>query len=183
MQSEIQLPALVQQILCCPRCRANLELVSSEQYQCNNFGCNCLFPVIDGIPILIDEDASIFYIDDFLSHRNLFFDLSTENPVKQVIKRFIPNLSRNIKAVRNYQKFVDFLLNQTNSPKVLVLGGSILGKGMEVVAKCPAIELVESDVSFGPRTNIIFDAHSIPFKSDSFDGVIVQAVLEHVLAA
>jgi SAM-dependent methyltransferase len=181
MQSEIKLPALVQPLLRCPRCRENLELMGSEQYQCNNFECNSLFPVIDGIPILVDEDTSIFYIDDFKSHRNLYFDLSTENPVKQVVKRFIPILGMNIKAERNYQKFVDFLLKQSSSPKVLVLGGSILGKGMEVVVKYPEIALVESDVSFGPRTNIILDAHSIPFKDDSFDGVIVQAVLEHVV--
>jgi SAM-dependent methyltransferase len=76
---------------------------------------------------------------------------------------------------------VKLLLAQSNSPKVLVLGGSILGKGMEVVVKYPEIVLVESDVSFGSRTGVILDAHSIPFKDDSFDGVIVQAVLEHVV--
>ena len=181
MQSEIKLPATIQPLLCCPRCRANLGLISSEQYKCHNFECNLLFPVRDGIPILIDEDASIFSIDDFLSRHNLYFDLATQNPVKHFIKRLIPNTSRNIKTVNHYQDFVKLLLAQSNSPKVLVLGGSILGKGMEVVVKYPEIVLVESDVSFGDRTGVILDAHSIPFKDDSFDGVIVQAVLEHVV--
>jgi SAM-dependent methyltransferase len=45
----------------------------------------------------------------------------------------------------------------------------------------PDIELVDSDVTFGPRTKLVFDAHSIPFEDNSFDGVIVQAVLEHVV--
>jgi len=40
---------------------------------------------------------------------------------------------------------------------------------------------IESDVSFGPRTKIIFDAHSIPFADHYFDCVIIQAVLEHVV--
>lgn len=181
MQSEIKLPAVIQPLLCCPRCKANLKLISGEQYQCNNAECNLSFPVIDGIPILIDENASIFLIDDFLSHHNTFFDLAPKDPAKQFIKQFIPDIGRNIKAVSNYQNFVRILLTQSNHPKVLVLGGSILGKGMEVVVKYPEIMLIESDVSFGERTNIILDAHSIPFQNDLFDGVIVQAVLEHVV--
>ncbi len=59
--------------------------------------------------------------------------------------------------------------------------GSIVGEGMEALIGHPNIELVESDVSFGPRTTVIGDAHSIPFDDNSFDGVIVQAVLEHVV--
>jgi SAM-dependent methyltransferase len=181
MQSEIKLPAIIQPLLCCPRCKKNLKLISLEQYQCESIECNLLFPVMDGIPVLIDEDSSIFLIDDFLEHHNTFFDLKPKNPVKQFMQRFIPDIGRNIKAVHNYQEFVNILLKQSNHPKVLVLGGSILGKGMEVVVKCSEIVLVESDVSFGERTNIILDAHSIPFQNDSFDGVIVQAVLEHVV--
>ncbi|NJK58772.1 MAG: methyltransferase domain-containing protein [Pleurocapsa sp. SU_5_0] len=182
MQSELQLPVLVQPLLCCPRCRGNLKLLGSEQYQCKNLECNLLFPVRDGIPILIDEEASIFSIDDFLYSQNIYFDLTPQNPVKQFIKRFIPGTSRNVKAVSNYQHFIKLLLTQSNLPNVLVLGGSILGQGMKVVVEYPAeIVLVESDVSFGPRTDVIFDAHSIPFKDNSFDGVIVQAVLEHVV--
>jgi SAM-dependent methyltransferase len=36
-------------------------------------------------------------------------------------------------------------------------------------------------VSFGERTRLICDAHDIPFQDGSFDGVIAQAVLEHVV--
>jgi SAM-dependent methyltransferase len=56
-----------------------------------------------------------------------------------------------------------------------------VGKGMEAILSIPSIEIIESDVSFGPRTALICDAHDIPFDDNSFDGVIVQAVLEHVL--
>jgi ubiquinone/menaquinone biosynthesis C-methylase UbiE len=52
---------------------------------------------------------------------------------------------------------------------------------MEVLADATDIELVETDVSFGPRTQLICDAHDIPFQDGSFDGVVAQAVLEHVL--
>lgn len=130
---------------------------------------------------MFDEDTSIFYIDDFLSRHNIYFDLAPKHPVKQFIKRFIPDISRNIKAVDNYQNFLQLLLTQSNHPKILVLGGSILGKGIKIAGEYPEIVLVESDVSFGELTDIILDAHSIAFQNDSFDGVIVQAVLEHVV--
>ena len=52
---------------------------------------------------------------------------------------------------------------------------------MKALANNSSIELVESDISFGPRTRLICDGHDLPFKDKSFDGVICQAVLEHVV--
>ena len=77
--------------------------------------------------------------------------------------------------------FGDVLLKQTPNPRVLVIGGSIVGQGMETLVNNAAIEFVDSDVSFGPRTMLVCDAHDLPFEDQSFDGVIVQAVLEHVV--
>ena len=42
-------------------------------------------------------------------------------------------------------------------------------------------DFVETDVSLGPRTQLVLDAHQIPYAAGSFDAVVVQAVLEHVL--
>lgn len=52
---------------------------------------------------------------------------------------------------------------------------------MGPLAQNGSLELVDTDVSFGPRTMLICDAHDIPFQDESFDGVIAQAVLEHVV--
>lgn len=52
---------------------------------------------------------------------------------------------------------------------------------MEGLASEPRIQLVDTDVSFGPRTQLICDGHDLPFESNSFDGVVVQAVLQYVL--
>lgn len=67
------------------------------------------------------------------------------------------------------------------SPKVLVVGGAFLGQGMETLVDNPHVELIETDVSFGPRTMLICDAHDLPFEDELFDGAIAQAVLEHVV--
>jgi SAM-dependent methyltransferase len=51
---------------------------------------------------------------------------------------------------------------------------------MQAVADAD-LELVETDVALGPRTQIVCDAHTLPFADQTFDGAIVQAVLEHVV--
>ena len=45
----------------------------------------------------------------------------------------------------------------------------------------PGYCVVASDIYFGARCNIIADGHSLPFQAGSFDAVICQAVLEHVV--
>lgn len=181
MPHHIQLSEKIQKILCCPICQTNLKPYE-ENYQCQNPECSFSFPTKHGIPILINEVSSVFSIKDFINERDTFFNLSyTENPIKQQLRKLIPDISKNVKAKTNYKKYAELLLAQSEKPIVLVIGGSILGEGMESITSHPSIELVESDISFGPRTHVICDAHNIPFKNNSFDGVIVQAVLEHVI--
>jgi SAM-dependent methyltransferase len=128
----------------------------------------------------LNEKGSVFSINDFVSQRDTTFNLP-KSKFKEVLLRLIPNISENIKARKNYDRLVSLLLSQSASPRVLIIGGSILGQGMEPLVQNRSLELVESDVSFGPRTMLICDAHDIPFEDETFDGVIVQAVLEHVV--
>jgi uncharacterized protein YbaR (Trm112 family) len=179
-QTKLKLSPIVQSILRCPICNSELEL-RSEDSHCINPQCQALFPIKNGIPILIDENASIFSIDDFVKERNLFFDLSPQNKFVENLKKMLPSISLNIKAKSNYEHFYKQLHMRCIHPKVLVIGGSILGKGIEKLVANQDIEIVETDVSFGSRTTLICDAHSIPFAGSSFDGVIIQAVLEHVV--
>jgi len=44
-----------------------------------------------------------------------------------------------------------------------------------------SIELVGIDVYASPHTALVADGHKLPFEDGMFDGVWVQAVLEHVL--
>src|SRR5437868_9372134 len=153
MQSSIKLSETAQQLLRCPICKAKLELLG-EQCQCKNPKCNFLFPIINGIPILIDEDHSVFSIGDFVNQRNTTF-YQTLNNLERAVIRFAPQISRNIKGRENYKKLAKLLLAQSSTLKVLVIGGSILSKGMEAITAHPCIELIDSDVTFGPRTTVV----------------------------
>jgi len=44
-----------------------------------------------------------------------------------------------------------------------------------------SIEIIVSDIAIAPTTHICLDAHAIPFIDGSFDAIVAQAVLEHVV--
>ena len=136
-----------------------------------------LYPIIDGIPILINEENSLFSIKDFMSKRTTTI-LFGKSKIKAAIRKIIPSISLNIKARDNYHELVTII---PDNSVILIIGGSIQGNGIEEIYSNESYEIIESDVSFGPFTKIISDAHNIPFENGIFDCVIIQAVLEHVL--
>lgn len=176
---ELKLNHHVRERLCCPRCRSSL-VWSPTNALCSSTECGRNFPIIHGIPVLIDESKSIFDIADFVERSETTFRTS-DRLLKDTFKGVMPRIGHNIHAARNYLRFAKEVLAGSPRALVLVVGGGMLGKGMESLIDNPAIELVETDVALGPRTALIGDSHDIPFVDRSFDGVIVQAVLEHVL--
>jgi len=180
MNSDIKVSETVQALLRCPVCHAKLRNFIGE-FVCSNDECDIHFPLVSGIPVVLNECNSIFSIGDFVSGGGGFFRNARVGNLKKIARRFAPTLDSNNKAKKNYDRLVGLLLKRSAFPRVLVIGGSKLGKGIESLASNASIDLIETDVSFGPHTKLICDAHDIPFKDQSFDGVIVQAVLEHVL--
>ena len=191
MQSELKLPNATATLLRCPRCHADL-VQAREQLCCTDASCSLKFPVIDGIAVVINEAASVFTFDDFISNRETTLVRNRPGPLKNMLEKILgperfvhfktavrsalPTISKNIKGATNYSNLARLLLKSNSQPRVLILGGGIVGQGMEPLLNNPAIEFVESDVSFGPRTKLICDAHDIPFKDGTFDAIIAQAV-------
>lgn len=180
MNSKVKLTESNQKFFCCPVCQSEL-IFNNQQFECTNTQCQTHFPVVDGIPVFINESNSIFTIGDFLNHQSTTFNLKPKSKIKQLVTKLLPEIDVNVKTKKNYEKFAEQIQKQNENPKILVIGGSILGEGMEAILSIPSIEIISSDVSFGPYTALICDAHDLPFEDNSFDGVIVQAVLEHVV--
>ena len=44
-------------ILACPVCKTSLSLAGAEKLKC--FTCNRSYPIRDGIPILLEEEATL----------------------------------------------------------------------------------------------------------------------------
>ncbi len=163
-------------LLACPNCKGPLE--HGEQLVCA--GCDIDYPVLAGVPVLINEARSLFSVSDFVEKRSTTYG-EPAGGWKKFILRFVPSISINIGSKENYSAFFSKVLEVNRSPRVLIIGGAIEGQGLDTGLLDPAIDLVETDVAFGERTGLICDAHDLPFFDGSFDGVIAQAVLEHVV--
>jgi SAM-dependent methyltransferase len=128
---------------------------------------------------LINEDTSVFRINDFLEHRQTTFQHGGK--LKALVNRLLPDTGVNLKARENYRKLEGLLLKDAVRPRVLVVGGGVLGEGLDAIIANDDIEFLQSDVSMEPRTQLICDSHDLPFADERFDGVVIQAVLEHVV--
>ena len=166
----------------CPICHSGLDS-SGYKLICQNDDCHAEFPVVDGVPVLINESRSLFSISDFVKHDDTFFKAPDSKlfAIGMKILEHLPSINGSIGTRERYTKMAEMLLKETPNPVVLIVGGSIIGYGMEEFLKNPAIRFVETDISFGPRTQMICDSHDIPFPDGTFDGVVAQAVLEHVV--
>ena len=173
-----KLSAELEALLVCPRCKSGME-IGPDGCRCTDCECGVRYPLCNGVPVLFNETESLFSIAGVLSGRDKPFP-TPASELRQRLSRLAPTLHRNVNGRRNYVAFAMHLLGQCESPRVLVIGSRVLGEGMEALTQNPRIEVVESDVEVGPRPAVLFDAHDIPFDDASFDGVIVQAVLEHV---
>lgn len=142
----------------CPACHGPLVELACD-------ACGRRYERVNDVPILLDDSSSSFRAE---------LGGGIERPPGW--GRYLPRLGQNLKAARNYAA----LASKLQGPRVLVVGGRVLGDGMEELARRP-LELVETDIALGPRTQIVCDAHNLPFADDTFDGVVAQAVLEHVV--
>lgn len=165
----------IQQKLLCPATKTKLTI--NGDWLESAIHPDIRYPVVNDIPVLINNENSIFSINDFISNVNTTFELD-ESWIRRVVKRYMPKITHNIKAKKNYTELTTLL---PPAAKILVIGGSIKGQGMDGLYSTDSFEIVGSDVSFGPYTKLICDAHDIPFEDETFDCVIVQVVLEHVL--
>ncbi len=114
----------------CPKCLSQLSEVENL-LSCQNTSCLKKYPILNDIPILINEESSIFIIQDFLDYKETTFSLR-KSKLEAIAKKIIPSISINIKAKANYKKLLSLLLKQTLQPKVLIVGGSILEKELSI---------------------------------------------------
>jgi len=160
----------------CLYCKAELT-VSSDLSQITCSGCDKEYPIINGVPIMIKDDESLFSTNYFINSISTTYAKPKSNLAAFIIG-LLPKAEVNINSKKNYKKISE-LLKENSS--VLVVGGGIDGHGFEFLRERKDINIICTDVSIEDSTDFICDGHSLPFRDNIFQCVIFQAVLEHVL--
>jgi SAM-dependent methyltransferase len=176
MDISMKISENIQQKLICPSTKSKLK--KENQYLVSVIDPTLRYPIIDDIPILIDDKKSLFSVQDFEQKLNTTFDFKKQSKIEKILRKLIPSISANIKSEKNYNKICDIL---PDNSVILIIGGSVKWEWLDSIYLNKSFDIVSSDVSFGPYTTLICDAHDLPFDNGVFDCVIIQAVLEHVL--
>jgi SAM-dependent methyltransferase len=130
--------------------------------------------------VLIDFERSIFDRKAFRDQRGSVFDRDdTGRGFGVSVRRMLTGA--NPVTPRKSREMVDLVGRGKASATVLVIGGGAIGAGAEVLYDSPKIETLGTDVYASPNTQVVADGHFLPFRDEAFDGVWIQAVLEHVL--
>jgi SAM-dependent methyltransferase len=171
--------------LACP-CDKKRELQQhGDTLRCVGVACPRIFPIVCDTPILINEDSSVFNIQEILSRRARDLERRPTWPTrmrrigKRLVK-YIPAIGANWKAAKNIRQLRHLLFESNDLSVVLIVGSGEGDTDLETNLSSPRIILVRSDVYFAPRADMIADSHDLPFQTESFDAVVCQSVLEHV---
>ena len=169
----------IEKLLRCPGCNSEL-LTMQDKIKCTNSICfhnksDNWYKSINQIPILVSNTSCDTLINPE-KIKSYIFRNEDKNWIKK-IKLFVD--SSNIVTHENVKEFIDLVKSISDSPKVLIIGSGEVGEGVNFMIDDNEISLVGIDVYENDHVNIVADAHYLPFAKNSFDGVWIQAVLEH----
>ncbi len=161
--------------LVCPSCKVFKLALEDNKFFCDK--CNLYYKIKDGYPVLINfnlENVLIKENDIKIKKKNISI-----NKFKIKILKFFYGVSKVTET--NVVNFLDRLANQ-DSKKVLVIGGATRGSGTDGLWDNNQLEITSLDLVGTENVDYIADAHYLPFENETFDGVWIQAVLEHVVS-
>lgn len=162
----------VRAALRCPACRGAL-LEIPPTLKC---ACGMIFEVVNGVPILFDPGTTVIDWRECCAAFARGRGAQTRG-LRDRFRELLPEISANTASRENYRKLLAALLEREGTSLVLVIGGAVLGSGLDTLTLDPRIELVETDIRPGTRTGLACDAQALPFADETFDAVVIQAVL------
>jgi SAM-dependent methyltransferase len=174
-----------ERFLRCP-CKKKSTLTFGNTFiRCNNGSCVEKFSYYNDKPLLIS-----FKKCDTICNKN-FYSLKKLNksdlyvkrsffPFKQKVKNFVCGDS--VVSKNNCLKFIQTLkIGKNKKVNVLLIGSGSRGDSVEALFNSPVVNLHKIDIYSSDSVDIIADAHYLPFASGIFDGVWIQAVIEHLV--
>lgn len=149
--------------------------------RCYRSDAGALYECLNGKPVLINFSESVI-------ERERLFATAADSTVarrkknsvfRRLAHRFALSEAQTRENIRVFQKELKNFDDAV--PVILIIGGGSVGRGIEELYETSDVELVAFDVYDSPHVQLLADAHALPFDSGIFAGVVVQAVLEHVV--
>lgn len=137
--------------------------------------------MVSGVPALVDFEHSVLDADLLLASQG------TSQVHLSKFHHVLPRLVHpaNTTAPANVARMLEFLradgAGAGRRPRILVIGGGTPGDGLVELYADPTVDLISFDIYVSPVVQFVADGHAIPLTDGSVDGVVIQAVLEHVL--
>lgn len=164
----------------CP-CDKKADLLTQNgDYQCSVDICihnsqDHLFKNMQGVPVLISEANT-----DTVCESSSISSYVQRAPhiITKARDMLLPS---NKVTTENCARFLHHTRRTSSSPKILIIGGGEAGAGTSALWGAEDAEIHSTDIYLSPTVDIVCDGHYLPLESNYYDGVWIQAVLEHVV--
>jgi ubiquinone/menaquinone biosynthesis C-methylase UbiE len=169
----------------CPCTQKARILLNNNKYYCENKYCNYSlnnggFNSINGIPILINfEKCDTVCTKIAYEKLKSIYIRRADSYIYKKLKNLV--YGNNTKTIRNCNLFINKLKILNKKSKVLIIGSGTIGQGSESLYASENLMVTGIDIYPSLTVDFIADSHYLPFKDSVFDGVWIQAVLEHVV--
>lgn len=170
------------EILVCPRCSSAIYS-DGASFRCSATSCNLAqrdFVNVGGEPAFIDFERSVLSEAQIISTSGSSVIVRDGQKIQRKLYKKLVH-SKNPVTENNIRALIDCVTQNCLKPRVLIVGGGSIGKGALKLYESEDIDLLAFDIYASQLTQFIADAHQIPLADSSVNGVLIQAVLEHVL--
>jgi len=160
----------------CPRDRTPLSH-QPDGLHCPD--CATRYPLVRGIPVLIDDDTSVFSRADYVAqtaYAGASYGAAPDRTggLRGLYRRAVSTIAETGVSISplSSETIVKRIAAERPGARILVIGAGERDFGVPGV--------VYTDVALSSLAHCVCDAHSLAFPDGWFDGVLAVSVLEHV---